>query len=346
MLQNKFGWPLWHWHFEVSSICTLKCPRCPRQEVPETLVQDQLKLDFFENNFTKDVLKDVYRISFCGDDGDPIYAKEFLEIISYLKTNKPTLNILIITNGSYKTVEWWKALVSVLNEYDEIHFSLDGWDQESNNQYRVNCDWQSIKDAIATVVGHKPTITWAGIVFKFNEHRLEHMQQLSKDWGMDKFQLTHSTKFGNVYSNYNDSSGVDYLQPSDAFISTQGRFTRQVVHHTDKKLDDSLSLQENIKQFHQVKPNKNIIPLCLIGTKGLYVNSQGYFMPCCWLGNRYNYQNYSMFLKDELNIQKNGLESVLNNNYWTKFFHEFHNLQECKSKCSSHVVDQTYATNW
>ena len=26
-----------HWHIEVSSICTLKCPRCTRTEVPKTM---------------------------------------------------------------------------------------------------------------------------------------------------------------------------------------------------------------------------------------------------------------------------------------------------------------------
>ena len=97
---NKFNWPLWHWH-----------------------------------SFTKDVIRQIERISFCGDDGDPIYAIEFLEIIQYLKQVKPTMNILIITNGSYKKAEWWKKLVSYLNEHDEIHFSLEGWDQKSNQKY-------------------------------------------------------------------------------------------------------------------------------------------------------------------------------------------------------------------
>lgn len=345
MLQNKFNWPLWHWHFEVSSICTLKCPRCPRQEVPETLVQDQLRLDFFEKNFTKEVMHEVTRISFCGDDGDPIYAKEFLEIISYLKKTKPTLNILIVTNGSYKPVEWWQSLIQLLNEHDEIHFSLDGWDQSSNEQYRVNCDWDSIKQAVATVVGHEPTITWAGIVFSFNESKIEKMKQISKDWGMDKFQVTFSSKFGANYDHYN-IEGKDYLQPTNAYVNSQGRFDRQITNHTNKRLVQDTSMAKNIEMFKSVAERKNIIPLCLIGTKGLYVNSQGYFMPCCWLGNRYNYKNYSKFLHDDCNIKKMGLHHVLNSDYWEEFFAEFHNIAECKQKCSANLVDQQYATNW
>ena len=54
---------LWHWHIEISSKCTLKCPRCPRQEVPDTLVSTELKLDFFKQNFPKEfILKNVEKL--------------------------------------------------------------------------------------------------------------------------------------------------------------------------------------------------------------------------------------------------------------------------------------------
>ena len=345
MIENKYRWPLWHWHIEVSSICTLKCPRCPRYELPNTLVQDQLKLDFFQNSFSPEVIKEIQRISFCGDDGDPIYAKEFLEIVTYLKKIKPTMNILIITNGSYKKPEWWKKLISVLNEYDEIHFSLDGWDQESNSKYRVNCDWSSIIEGIKCVVGHKAVITWAGIVFGFNEHKINMMKGMAIGLGMDKFQLTTSTKFGCNYEHYN-IQGKDYLEPSLDHVARQGRFERNISFLTDKRVKEHEAKKINLEHFHKIKPKNNIVPLCMIGTKGLYINSQGYFMPCCWLGNRYQYDTYSQFLVDELNVKKHGIEKVLNNNYWETFFDNFHRINECKSKCSAKVVNKEYATNW
>ena len=345
MIENKYRWPLWHWHIEVSSICTLKCPRCPRYELPNTLVQDQLKLDFFQNSFSPEVIKEIQRISFCGDDGDPIYAKEFLEIVTYLKKIKPTMNILIITNGSYKKPEWWKKLISVLNEYDEIHFSLDGWDQESNSKYRVNCDWSSIIEGIKCVVGHKAVITWAGIVFGFNEHKINMMKGMAIGLGMDKFQLTASTKFGCNYEHYN-IQGKDYLEPSLDYVARQGRFERNISFLTDKRVKEHEAKKINLEHFNKIKPKNNIVPLCMIGTKGLYINSQGYFMPCCWLGNRYQYDTYSQFLVDELNVKKHGIEKVLNNNYWETFFDNFHRINECKSKCSAKVVNKEYATNW
>ena len=65
---------LWHWHIEISSKCTLRCPRCTRQEVPEGLVNKELRLPFFRKNFTPEFINEhVEKITFCGDDGDPIY---------------------------------------------------------------------------------------------------------------------------------------------------------------------------------------------------------------------------------------------------------------------------------
>ena len=113
---------LWHWHIEISSKCTLKCPRCPRQEVPDTLVSTELKLDFFKQNFPAFfILEHVEKLTFCGDDGDPIYAHDFIEVIQYFKSIKPSIAIVIVTNGSYKNEDWWTRLAELLDEQDQIH---------------------------------------------------------------------------------------------------------------------------------------------------------------------------------------------------------------------------------
>src|SRR6056300_390108 len=91
-----------HWHIEVSSICTLKCPRCTRAEVPETLLNRQLTLEFFRTQIGETTIKNMRKISFCGDDGDPIYAKQFLQIVECIKNINPNIQLLITKNGNYK----------------------------------------------------------------------------------------------------------------------------------------------------------------------------------------------------------------------------------------------------
>ena len=95
----------WHFHIEISSKCTLQCPRCARQEVPNGLVNTELNLEFFKRNFTTEfILKNVEKITFCGDDGDPIYAHDLIPVIRYFKSIKP-VEIVIVTNGSHKKIE-------------------------------------------------------------------------------------------------------------------------------------------------------------------------------------------------------------------------------------------------
>jgi len=53
MFKNIHNWPLEHWHIELCSKCSLKCPRCSRQEVPEGLTNKDLSLEWFQNNLEK-----------------------------------------------------------------------------------------------------------------------------------------------------------------------------------------------------------------------------------------------------------------------------------------------------
>ena len=58
---NKLAWD--HWHIEVSSICTLRCPRCPRSEVPMGLLNKSLSLDFFKKQIGSDIVKQIKKIN-------------------------------------------------------------------------------------------------------------------------------------------------------------------------------------------------------------------------------------------------------------------------------------------
>lgn len=330
----------WHFHIEISSKCTLRCPRCARQEVPDSLVNTELDLAFFKRNFTEDFIRNnVEKITFCGDDGDPIYAHDLIPVIDYIKRIKP-VQIVIITNGSHKKAEWWQSLGRVLTAQDTVHFSIDGWDNDSNNLYRVNSDFNSI---IEGVVNLRSTslcrLVWAAIAFRFNEDYLDRMQTQAKSLGVDRFQLTRSTKFGSVYPGY----GVDDpLQPSVKFVSTSHRFERDIIDFTVKptKIPDI-----NIKLYNDVTIQNNVKPLCEIGNKGLYIDARGRLFPCCWVANRYNHNNEWQTLAEQFNLNHTTLEQALVHEFWTGEFQTFR-WQECQTKCSSHVVTEKYATEW
>lgn len=62
MIQNQNKWPLEHWHIELCSKCSLQCPRCSRQEVPQGLTNNELNLEWFEKNFSKDLCNEVKKL--------------------------------------------------------------------------------------------------------------------------------------------------------------------------------------------------------------------------------------------------------------------------------------------
>ena len=341
MFKNINNWPLEHWHIESCSKCTLKCPRCSRQEVPEGLTNKELSLNWFQNNFTGKLLKEVKKLTFCGDDGDPIYTKDLLKILTWFRKSNKQVQFVIVTNGSYKTDAWWKNLNDILTEKDHIHFSLDGWDQQSNNIYRVNCNWDSIMVGINALQKSKAYKTWATIAFKFNEHKILDMEKMAKSLNFDNFQLTYSTKFGKNYNNYPKD---DPLQPSDQYVAI-GRFKRKAIKLTDKIwIDNCLDIFSK-RFYNEDTENKTIVPLCMIGNKGLYINAEGKFKPCCWTGLRYQH-NKNIF--DYINFNQT-LTEVLDNSMWKKLFLDLafkEGPRECGEKCDAKKWSFEHATSW
>jgi wyosine [tRNA(Phe)-imidazoG37] synthetase (radical SAM superfamily) len=111
-------------------------------------VNTELDLTFFQRNFSSEFILDhVSKITFCGDDGDPIYAGDLIPIVRYIKSVRD-VEIVIVTNGSYKKPSWWTELGALLTNKDTVHFSIDGWDNASNNLYRVNSNFDSILSGV------------------------------------------------------------------------------------------------------------------------------------------------------------------------------------------------------
>jgi|TARA_R110002060_G_scaffold55308_1_gene65826 MoaA/NifB/PqqE/SkfB family radical SAM enzyme len=337
-----------HWHIEVSSICTLKCPRCTRTEVPKTLLNRSLDLKFFQEQIGQEKISQIKKISFCGDDGDPIYAKQFLEIVTWIKSINPSIKLLIITNGSYKTEAWWKSLAYILNKHDEIHWSLDGWDQASNSKYRVNCDWASIITGLSTFVKYnQETYTViATIAFRFNELGLTSIQNIAKAYSVDCWQLTKSTKFG---SKYPDAyGGDDLLEPLDPNLVAEGyRFEREQTLLSNK-VRPGADLKELFwKRAKALQASNEYPALCYIGNKGVFLKSTGEFYPCCWTALRYPHnKKWNDLAETKFNLYNNTLDEILQDEWWQTDFKKFDNL-ECQTKCiKSKLSDKAHVTEW
>lgn len=333
-----------HWHFEVSSICVLKCPRCPRQEVAESLLNRQLTLEFFQQQIGAHRMAQIKRITFCGNDGDPIYCREFLEIVQWIKQVNPEINLVIVTNGSHRTSQWWEKLAGILNQHDELHWSLDGWDQISNQQYRVNSDWDSIFLGIQTFFSHNQTTyrVWAAIAFRFNQDSLGRMQQQAQSLGFDLFQLTQSTKFGSQLPEIYGTN--DALEPTQSdMISTTGRFQRITHQVTPRSRPGQQLRQVFLQRAQDLDKHTEPVGLCMIGTKGIFVTSRGELYPCAWTALRYEHnQSWHELSQHRFNLWNHTLDEILQDTFWSTDFVRF-DSHECQIKCSrDRLRDENY----
>jgi len=360
-----YPWQLYHWHFGITSKCTLKCPRCPRTEYKDQLkLNRDITLAEFQKILSPELLKNtVKRITMCGDLGDPIYNKEYLDIVEYIKTSNPDIHLFTITNGSYKDEAWWKRFASISNDRDTVNFSIDGFDEESNNIYRINSSWSSIMLGMEIMSKESTAfVHWATIIFKYNQDKINAIVDEAKQRGCDAVQLTKSTKFG---SKYDETYGgaTDPLEPRAEFVSSSNRYERIMIPITSRQLDNSDYIKTKEIHFNKVqdKYNRAITPLCLIGTQGMYVNANGILYPCSWKGLPYSSltsnaehisfeDDFFTVNQSRLDLTERTLEQVLNDPIWESFFNNLDNKNtswtECQYKCSSDIVDHDYAVGY
>jgi hypothetical protein len=127
------------------------------------------------------------------------------------------------------------------------------------------------------------------------------------------------------------------------FISSSHRFEREIIDLT--KRDWQTILPINLKLYNQHINKADIVPLCAIGNKGLYIDARGRLFPCCWVANRYGHNNEWQTIAEKFNLHSRTLEQALSDSFWNDEFQAF-KWQECRTKCAKSVVNQEYATSW
>ena len=349
-MQNNFNFPLFSWHLEISSKCALACSRCPRtgEANRNKFRVTELNLDFIKSLFTENFLeKNVRRILMCGGQGDPIYNSQFLEIVSYFKKVKPDLSIWIVTNGSHKNKSWWQSLSSILNSYDALCFSIDGWDQQSNEMYRKNSDFRSIVEGVQEMTKSAAFIRWSTIIFKFNVNELQKIRDLAKSLGVDDFTLVKSTKFGAPWVSQDEE---DPLRPDPEFISNSSRYERSNAFLSKKTIARNdilrkISLRE--KEQAAVYKNSNILPRCQIGGWSWYVDASAILYPCSWVSHPYDMSNSDsmrdllLTQRSRFDLSQRSLEDVLNDSIWHEVMSAWKYgsqvFGECQLKCGNKI---------
>ena len=293
-------------HIEPTSKCTLECPLCDRTWFYETFKRRNLH-EINVDNIVKFVGANS-KVGLCGNNGDPIYHSNFLELIQKFKDNNCSLHIH--TNGSAKTKAWWNKLKAMLTKDDRITFAIDGL-EDTNHLYRKNAKWNSIMTAIDTLKDRLFKMTWQFIPFKHNQHQIFEAGNLSKTLGFDEFKLLQSDRW----------LGKKDLMPDREYADNYYKTQQEVLINPEFSLD------------MQPKCLKNNLP-----SQSLYVDAEGDFYPCCWIGtHRYKYKSLFSPRQKSFNIKDNTLNQILENKNVKEFFastNQFTSAHECcKIQC-------------
>lgn len=290
-------------HLELTNICTLKCPRCPR-----TNFLDKFKIKNWKNeNLNLNDLKkfldiDISGLGFNlnGNYGDPIYYPDLFELIKYIKSRNGIVKIS--TNGSYKSKQWWDELGSLLETNDVINFSIDGT-PENFTQYRVNGDWPSIEQGIKSIVQSRAQTVWKHIIFRYNENTIEQAKTVSDSLGVDNFVIVNSDRW----------EEGDYLKPLNYYAEVPNT-TKFAIHNGNRETPIQLWKTQNAR-------NIEIDPFCKKINTMHFISADGYYMPCCWAGDyRFYYQSDFYKRKDQYNISNVTLSQLLVNSKLLEFY--------------------------
>lgn len=279
-------------HLEITSKCQAHCPMCVRniQGMISNpwLDTHEISLEQFKKWFSIDFINQLNKLYMCGNTGDPIIAKDTLEIFKYLRKINPSIELSMNTNGSARDIDWWQELA---HTKVKVVFGIDGT-EKTHRLYRIGTDYSKIIENSTKFISAGGIAEWHMLIFEHNEHEVEICRDISRKLGFEKFITKHTSRFKDNQLNVIGKNGktIHILYPSNKSSTIT------------EKLKDTVSYQITCKVTQD---------------KSIYVAANGLISPCCWLDfNGINPANMSVLdFKD-----KNLIHPNLNNNTMQEIF--------------------------
>ena len=316
-------------HLEMTERCNAACPQCGRNinggEVNPYLNDRELDFESVVQIFTVPFIKQLSHIYMCGNYGDPIVARDTLEVLRYFRKINPTIKLSMNTNASARTDDWWIELAEILKPNGHVIFSIDGL-EDTNHIYRRNTNWDKIMSNAKAYILAGGIAHWEYIVFEHNEHQVDSARELSKQLGFDNFQVKKTGRFyssltGQVKqgSNFIDRKGnkIEIKMPKNPLYRNKGLenidsqnipvITLPTTYDEIKdRLNPELYNHNMIDQYDKTK-----IECKVKKEKNLYITAEGIVMPCCWMASTM-YSWHHMYKRTQIwkYINKVGIDSI------------------------------------
>jgi len=334
-------------HLEITEKCQAGCAMCPRHDesgsgkLMHHLTNAELSLEDCKNIFEKDFIKQLHAMYMCGNFGDPIMARDTLEVFEYFRYTNLSMKLSMFTNGGARSSEWWRDLASVLYE-GRVTFSVDGL-EDTNHIYRENVQWDRVMNAMESFIGAGGQAEWHFLVFKHNEHQVEEARALAKKLGFKAFIPKRTSRWQNgmsVYKHLSQPEKKEYVHDVNDFRER----AKQKFGGWDKFLD------------------KTEIGCRVVKQNSMYVSAEGLVVPCCWIGGSEmydpevsKYKDSHLFKhiisdKSDIDAKVHGINGVFESGFFDKIEKSWSapslaegKLRMCAKTCSvehDHFEDQ------
>jgi MoaA/NifB/PqqE/SkfB family radical SAM enzyme len=356
-------------HLEMTDNCNAACPMCARNinggEDNPQLPGTELSLSDCEKIFEPEFVAQLTRLYMCGNYGDPIAAKDTLEVFDYFRRHNSKMNLNMYTNGSAKKSDWWKELANVLGKNSYVVFSIDGL-EDTNHLYRQNTIWPKIMENAQAFINAGGRARWDYIVFAHNEHQVEQAEALSKKMGFEKFQYKKSARF---FSNASGTTKEIHQAANRKGIATtllqsptSSKYRNSSLQELSKIASETITeikfLPSTAKDAEEIQGRQmfsfnpdtkkemekywdSVEIKCKVAEeKSVYISAEGIVQPCCWTaGQMYVWywkplggqiwQAINEVGKNNLNAKLNRLEDIINGKYFTEVIPNSWNQPSC-----------------
>lgn len=270
-------------HLEMTQNCQAACPMCDRNQnggaVNPHINLDELSLDDCKNIFSVDFLKQLKKIYMCGNLGDPIIAKDTLEVFEYFRTHNKTLWLNMHTNGGAREESWWKDIAKVFGDHGDVTFSVDGL-QDTNHLYRQNVQWDKVERSMKSFVNAGGRARWDYLIFEHNQHQVDEAKALAEKWGVQKFV---SKKTGRFISSKSEK------KEQHQAINRKGKDTTTLKKPDEQYQNKELNKFDMlVEKYGSMDAYYDVVPInCKVKDEGnLFITAEGLALPCCWTAGR------------------------------------------------------------
>jgi MoaA/NifB/PqqE/SkfB family radical SAM enzyme len=258
-------------HLELTERCNAACPMCARRDdggqMNPQLADREITLALFEHFFHIEFLQQLIELRLCGNFGDPAVAQDSLAICEHFRGINPSAALLMHTNGSVRSSEWWFRLGRLFKgNHDAMLFAIDGL-QDTHAVYRRNTSWERIIENADSFMRGGGNAHWVFLVFEHNQHQVEEARTLAKTLGFRQFTLKFTKRFrshrtGKLRAQHpikdQTQSVIGYIKPPS--IPT---YRNPVV------TEDNLA------------PEGEVCCRAILNSE-IYVSAEGLVFPCCW----------------------------------------------------------------